>query len=85
MTSLLRLLVSVPTALCCSIRTVDVVEEEVVPPLCCCCWRRRAMARPTAPPPITACVKSACARAVLLKFLHRCRDGRFLMVCRALW
>lgn len=79
MTSLLRLLVSVPTALCCSIRTVDVGVSSLW------VWRRRAMARPTAPPPITAWVKSACARAVLLKCLHVGRDDRFVMDRNALW
>jgi hypothetical protein len=50
MTSLFRELVSVPTTPCFSINTVD------APSLAC---SLRAIARPTTPPPMTACVKSA--------------------------
>jgi hypothetical protein len=50
MTSLFRELVSVPTEPCFSIRTVDDPSRD---------WSRRAIAKPTTPPPITACVKSA--------------------------
>ena len=57
-TSELRLLVSLPTMPCFSISTV------LTPSLCCSLL---AMARPTAPPPITACVKSAGRVAVLEK------------------
>lgn len=49
MTSLLRELVSVPTVPCFSIRTVDAPSLD---------WSLRAIASPTTPPPITACVKS---------------------------
>lgn len=49
MTSELRLLVSEPTIPCLSIKMVDV-------PVRAASWR--AMASPTAPPPMTACVKS---------------------------
>lgn len=54
MTSELRDEVSVPWWACCSNRSVDggvlLVER---------CWSWRAIARPTAPPPMMACVKSA--------------------------
>jgi hypothetical protein len=50
MTSLFRELVSVPTDPCFSINTVE------APSLACSLW---AIARPTTPPPTTACVKSA--------------------------
>lgn len=49
-TSELRLLVSLPTMSCFSINTTD------APSICCSLL---AIARPTAPAPITACVKSA--------------------------
>ena len=49
-TSLFLELVSVPTDPCFSIRTVD------APSLSC---NLRAIASPTTPPPMTACVKSA--------------------------
>ena len=49
-TSEFRLLVSLPTIPCLSISTTCA-------PSCCC--SRRAIARPTAPPPMTAWVKSA--------------------------
>ena len=53
MTSLFLELVSVPTDPCFSIRTVDA-------PLLDCSLR--AIANPTTPPPMTACVKSASLR-----------------------
>lgn len=58
LTSELRLLVSLPTIPCFSINTV------LTPSRCCSLL---AIARPTAPPPMTACVKSACLVAVLEK------------------
>lgn len=74
-TSLFLELVSVPTDPCFSIRTVD------APSLSC---SFRAIARPTTPPPITACVKSASRRmldeklrvvAVFKMVLERARVG----------
>jgi hypothetical protein len=56
MTSLFRELVSVPTEPCFSISTVD------TPSLA---WSFRAIAKPTTPPPITACVKSASLRMLV--------------------
>ena len=61
MTSLFRELVSVPTWLCFSIRTVEAEER---------CWSLRAMARPITPPPMTAWVKSACRGILEEKFLE---------------
>ena len=66
-TSLFLELVSVPTDPCFSIRTVD------APSLSC---SFRATASPTTPPPITACVKSAC-RLILVE---NCRLVAALMI-----
>lgn len=60
MTSLFRELVSVPTDPCFSIKTVEADERDC---------SLRAMARPTTPPPTTACVKSALRWAVEEKVL----------------
>lgn len=62
MTSLFRELVSVPTEPCFSIRTVEASS------LACSFW---AIARPTTPPPITACVKSAFRDGVVENGLER--------------
>jgi hypothetical protein len=61
MTSLFRELVSVPTEPCFSMRTVDAPSLS---------WSLRAIARPTTPPPITACVKSAFCRMHVEKCLE---------------
>jgi hypothetical protein len=50
MTSLFRELVSVPTEPCFSINTVEAPSRA---------WSFLAIAKPTTPPPMTACVKSA--------------------------
>lgn len=62
MTSEFLELVSVPTEPCFSIKTVD------APSLACSC---RAIASPTTPAPITACVKSALRAVVAEKDLRR--------------
>lgn len=62
MTSLFRELVSVPTDPCFSIRMVELDGRDC---------SLRAMARPTTPPPITACVKSALRRVFEEKVLWK--------------
>lgn len=70
-TSELRLEVSEPTRLCFSINTV------LTPSLCC---NLLAMARPTAPPPITACVKSAPLGALVEKCVKLFTDRVAVLV-----
>jgi hypothetical protein len=67
MTSLFLELVSVPTDPCFSIKTVD------APSLA---WSFLAIANPTTPPPITACVKSAS----LLRLVEKSLEDKVLDV-----
>lgn len=70
MTSLFLELVSVPTELCFSMSTVELLSRDC---------SLRAIASPTTPPPMTACVKSALWRILL----EKCRDWDREIECDA--